>query len=211
MNRLIGYLLALLFLIFPISGDGVEMPNGQPTQIRTKVRYDSKISGSFFAAAKWSYPWWIVQHEDGHIENTMGGTTDKKELPKLKHTAKCFTYHQGEHWIRFCKATLNADGALELFIHDESASYWDNLRILVKGGEFTSQYWTSYPGDKGDEGLIWTTISQSLVLNKRNYRKGHEVRGRIKFTCLQEETNVKYNGRFTRSITIKGVFQTELE
>lgn len=175
------------------------------------MTYDSKVSDPFFASAKWSYPWWIIEHEDGQIEKTMGEPDDDKELPKLKLTAKCFTAHQGEHWIKFCDAKLTTDGSLELFIHDVSASYLDNLRMVVKDGQFTSQYWTIYPGDKGDEGLIWTTTRQSLVLNKRKYRKGDEVRGKIKFECLQEITNPKYKGRFPRSIAVQGVFRTVVE
>ena len=211
MMKLYGELLMALALICPTLGYGVELPKGQPIQIRIEVIYDSNLYDPFFESTEWGYPWWIIKHSDGHIENTMGGPTDENELPRLQHTAKCSTSHQFDHQINFCDATLLPDGTLELFIHDESASTSDSLRVLVKDGQFTSQYWTFYPANKGDERLIWTTTRQDLVLDKRAYNKGDELRGRIRFECLQELTNLKDGGRFPKRITIQGVFRTQVE
>ena len=186
-------------------------PEGQPKQIKSRVSYDSKFSDPFFESSEWSYPWFIIRHADGHIENATGGTTDEKELPRLKHTAKCFTAHQGEHVIKFCEARLLKDNTIELFVQDMSPSTSDNLKILVKDGLFSCQYWTFYVADKGDEGLIWTTKRQKLILDKKVYAIGDIIKGKIEFECLQEVTNPKYGGRHPKAIIIEGVFRTIIE
>jgi hypothetical protein len=187
------------------------VPEGQPTQIKSTVTYDPQLYDPFFESNEWSYPWFIIIHADGDIENTTGGTTDEKELPRLQHTANCFTAHQGEHAIKFCEARLLTDNTIELFVHDMSPSTNDNLKILVKDGLFSCQYWTTYVADKGDEGLIWTTKRQKLILDKKVYTIGSVIKGKIEFECLQEVTNPKYGGGFPRSIIIKGVFKTTLK
>jgi hypothetical protein len=188
-----------------------QVPEGQPAQIKSRVTYDPQLYDPFFASNEWSYPWWVIKDADGHIENTMGGTTDEQELPRLKHTAKCFTAHQGKHEIKFCEARRLKDNTIELFVHDMSPSTNDNLKILVQDGLFSCQYWTSYVADRGDEGLIWTTKRQRLILDKKVYTIGDIIQGKIEFECLQEVTNPKHGGSYPKNIIIEGVLRTTIE
>ncbi|MCG6538030.1 MAG: hypothetical protein L7F78_25765, partial [Syntrophales bacterium LBB04] len=85
-----------------------EVPSGQPTQMQSQVVYDPKLIDPFFKSNKWSYPWYIIKHPDGHFEDTSGGKSSKKEPPRLKHTANCFSTSFGgrAHQVRFCEAKL---------------------------------------------------------------------------------------------------------
>ena len=183
----------------------------QPRQIRTPVQYDPGLSDPFFDSNEWSYPWWIIIRDDGSFEDTTGEITDLKDAPRLKHTANCITKYKGEHTIRFSRAKLYDDGTIDILIHDDSASTNDKLKIEVKNGYFSCQYWTTHVADRGDEDVIWTTKKQKLVLQKKEYRKGDILRGKIEFECLQEVTNPKYGARYPRIIRIEGVFKPELK
>ena len=75
---------------------------------------------------------------------------------------------------------------------------------------FTSHSGTIYKAGT-TEGLTWTTTRQTLILDKKAYRKGDVIRGRIYFECLDELNNPKYPNRPPRPIKVKGVFKTVVE
>jgi hypothetical protein len=208
---------AVALALLPLGhGYGAEWPvppPGQPAQIRSQVNYDPKLSDPFFESDEWSYPWWIIKHGDGTIENTAGGPTDEKELPHLKHTARCFTSFQGEHWIKFCNAKLLDADTIEHCIHDGDEANSDNLRIVVQKGVFWSQYWTVYKRIiRGHEGATWTTTKQELTLDKKVYRQGDVIKGRIVFECVEEATNPLPGHQIhAEIIKVEGVFKSILE
>ena len=156
---------------------------------------------------EWSYPWWVVNHYDGYVETIEGDKIAENDSMHLKHTANCITNQQYEHKIRFCEAELD-NNTMILYIHDFTASTNDNLKIKITNRLFQCQYWTTYVADRGDEGLIWTTKKQILILDKKEYKKGDTIKGKLKFECLQEVTNPKYKGRYPHYIRIEGVFKT---
>ncbi len=182
-------------------------PKGQPDQLISPVQYDAMLSDPFFMSNEWSYPWWVVNHYDGYVETIEGDKIAENDSMHLKHTANCITNQQYEHKIRFCEAELS-NGTIILYIHDFTASTNDNLKIKITNRLFQCQYWTAYVADKGDEGLIWTTKKQILILDKREYKKGDTIKGKLEFECLQEVTNPKYKGRYPHYIRIEGVFKT---
>jgi hypothetical protein len=201
--------LALWLLGHGLCAKWPDPPPGQPEQMRSQANYDPKLADPFFKSEKWSYPWWIIKRADGSIENTFGGPTDEKELPRLKHTARCYTSFQGENWINFCDAKLSNGNTIELFIHDQHAH---NLRIVIQSELFWSQYWYYYKArTRLDEGLRWTTKKQELTLDKQVYRKGDVIKGRIVFECAEEVNNPLPSNKFPKIIKIEGVFKTILE
>jgi hypothetical protein len=128
------------------------------------------------------------------------------DLRDIKHTANLVTDQQYEHMIRYCDAELK-NGSIELYIHDFTPSTNDNLKIKIVGGFFQSQYWTTYVADRGDEGLTWTTKKQKLILDKKNYKKGDIIKGKLEFECVQQVTNPEYKGTSPHNIKIEGVFK----
>jgi len=218
---LLGLALALLLLGQGFAGNleyGVgswEVPSGQPTQIQSQVHYDPKIIDPFFKSNKWSYPWYIIKHPDGHFEDTRG-KRPKKEPPRLKHTANCFSAACGaEHLLRFCEAKLLDANMIDLLIHETNPSYVDALRVQIRNETFSYQYWALYPVRfKPKPGTIWTTKQQKLTLDKKTYRKGDVIKGKIYFECVEEPTNPKYIekwGRNPKTIKVHGVFKTIVE
>jgi hypothetical protein len=188
-----------------------KVPSGQPEQMWSPVDYDPMMTDPFFKSNKWSYPWYIIKHPDGHFEDTTSDKRPEKEPPRLKHTAKCFSTSLGcKHSVEFCEARLLDVNMIDLFIHHWSPGFNDALRVRIRNGMFTCQYWLVYNAGP-TEGLIWTTKRQKLTLDKKTYRKGDVIKGRIDFECLDEFINPKYPGRPPRPITINGVFKTIVE
>ncbi|MEW6350343.1 MAG: hypothetical protein AB1646_14845 [Thermodesulfobacteriota bacterium] len=203
---LLGPVFALLFFNHGF-GAGKAAPEARPPQMSSRVDYDPKLTDPFFKANEWSY-WPGAQH----IESGM--VPEGEKPTRLKHTAKCFATSFGvEHWVRFCEAQLLLDAdTIELFITESNPGFHDRLRVRVRNGMFTCEYWTLYrsapvPGQK----LTWTTTRQKLTLDKKVYRKGDVIKGRIDFECLDELINPKYPNRPPRTITLKGVFKTVVE
>ena len=184
---------------------------GLPVQMESAVQYDANLTDPFFKTEKSSYYWWIIEHDDGTFEDTSGEYKKGDKPPRLRHTADCVTEHQGKHTIHYCEATLHPDNTIELYIHETTPSTYDNLSVKIKDGMFRSQYWTKYVQDRGDEGVIWTTKKQKLILNKKQYNKGDTILGKIFFECLQEVTNPRCGGRFPRTIKVEGVFKPILK
>lgn len=195
-----------------------QVPSGQPAQMSSRVDHDPKLTDPFFKSNEWSYPYWIIKHADGHFESTSSvDERPVKEPPRVKHTAKCFItaleYGRDTDSVRFCEAKLLAVNVIDLLIHEKNMAYVDALRVQIRNGMFTCQYWTFYkwPG-KAD--WIWTTKRQELTLEKKVYRKGDVIKGKIAFECVEEPTNPKYIEKWSRNpttIKVYGVFKTVLE
>jgi hypothetical protein len=161
-------------------------------------------------------PWWISEKADGHFESLRSeDERPVKNPPRLKHTAKCLSTSFGEeHLVTFCEARLLEANMIDLLIHDNNPSFTDALRVQIRNGMFTCQYWTRYRAVRRHEALIWTTTRQKLTLDKKVYRKGDVIQGRIEFECEEEETfpeYVKKWGRHPVPITVNGVFKTVVE
>jgi hypothetical protein len=122
----------------------------------------------------------------------------------LKHTAKCFSTSFGvKHEVRFCEAKLLDGDTICLFIHESNPAFYDNLNVQVRKGMFTSWFWTRY---KMGPDPIWTTKRQKLTLDKKAYRTGDVIKGRIDFECLDELPG--WPNRPPRLIKVYGVFKT---
>jgi hypothetical protein len=219
---MLGPVLVLLFFSHGFAGNleyGVgtwEVPSGQPTQMQSQVDYDRKLTDPFFKSNKWSYPWYIIKHPDGHFEDTRSDKRPKKEPPRLKHTANCFsTAYGGAHLLRFCEAKLLDPNMIDLLIHESNPAYIDAVRVEIRNEMFSCQYWAMYKvGFKRRPGTIWTTTRQELTLDKKIYRKGDVIKGKIELECVEEPTNPEYIekwGKNPKTIKVYGVFKTIVE
>ena len=172
-------------------------PGGLPDQMQSQVNYDPELSDPFFESERWRCP------------NNKEECDDKD---RLKNTARCFTSFQYDHFIHVCDAKFVDANTIELFIHEATASTYDNLRIIIRNGVFRTQYWTdNVESTPLDEGLRWTTTKQKLTLDKTVYRKGDVIKGRIVFECAEEVNNPLPGAQFPHIIKIEGVFKTILE
>jgi len=105
------------------------------------------------------------------------------------------------------------ENTLAVLIEESNPEFYDRLRIWIRDGLFTCQYSTGYKGP-GKADWIWTTTRQALSLDKKVYRRGDVIKGKIDFECLQEPTNQKYIkkwGRNLRKIQVYGVFKAKVK
>jgi len=210
----LAVVLALLPLDRCFGYDIWEPPSGQPEQMRSKVDYDPKLSDPFFESNEWSYPDNIIKHPDGHFEDTGSDINPEEEPPHVMHTAKCFsTFDIGEHLVKFCEARLLNRNTIELVLHESNVPFYEKLHVRIRNGMFTCQYWgvRDIPPHRG---FIWTTKRQELTLDKKVYRKGDVIKGRIDFECLQEMAEPKHvqrYGKLQATIKVSGVFKTILK
>ena len=159
--------------------------SGQPDQMWSRVNCDPKLTDPFFESNEWSYPWWILKHSDGSFQSTRSDDERPvKDPPRLKHTAKCFSTSFGsKHLVRFCEARLLDVNTIDLLIHEFSPAFRDALRVQIRKEKFTSRSWTLYIAGPPPDGYKWMTKRQELTLDKKTYRKGDVIKGRIDFEC----------------------------
>lgn len=210
---LLGPILALVLVAHGIGAEWPTPPPKQPAQIWSKVNYDPKLTDSFFESDEWSYPYWIREHPDGHFTSTRSIDKDPvQDPPRLKHTAKCFSTSFGvKHVVKFCEARLIDANAIDLFIHETNPAFRDSLRVHIVKGKFTSQYWIV--DDVGS--FTWMTTRQKLILDKKSYRKGDVIKGKIDFECMMKVADPENIKRWPRdpttTIKVLGVFKTTIE
>lgn len=203
---LLGPVLALLLLANGFGAAWWEVPpSGQTDQMWSKVNHDPKLTDPFFKSNEWSY--W----EGGRVLPDRGMFAEGEVLRRSKHTARCFSTSFGtKHEVRFCEARLLDVNTIDLFIHEHNPAFDDRLRVGIRNGMFTCQFWTLYRAGP-TRGLMWTTKRQKLTLDKKAYQKGDMIKGRIDIEVLDELIHPKYPNRPPRRITVYGVLKTIVE
>ncbi|MEW6111095.1 MAG: hypothetical protein AB1664_03115 [Thermodesulfobacteriota bacterium] len=196
-------LLALSLLGRSLGAEWPDPPPDQPEQIWSKVDYDSKLTDTFFESDEESCP-----------DGSAACPTCKDGEQLLKHTAKCFSTSFGvKHLVRFCQASLLDAHTIDLFLNESNRAFRDSLKIRIRNGKFTCQYWIV----DSFHTFTWRTTRQQLTLDKKVYRKGDSIKGRIYFECLKKVKDPKIIEREgwprdpTATIKVFGVFKTVLE
>ncbi len=205
---LLGPVLPLLLLSHGFGADW-RIPSGLRPQMWSKVDYDPTLTDPFFESDTRSYPHWIHKHPDGSTNRIDNNSL--KEPPRLKHTAKCFSTSFGvRHLVKSCEARLLEADMIDLLITHHSPAFDDALRVRIRNGKFTCQYWNI----RAVGVCTWTTKRQNLTLDKQVYRNGDMIKGRIDFECVGEFVdpyNLNRFGRNPRIIEVYGVFKTILK
>ena len=96
-----------------------------------RVAVDADLHSEFFETSTSQYPWHIVVHPDGHLEDVIDGKIDAGDRVKVEHTAQCVSTHQGEHEMKFCDADLMKGGRLRLDLYGGLPAYGSSLEIFV--------------------------------------------------------------------------------
>jgi hypothetical protein len=137
------------------------------------VNYDPNLKGDFFIQERFSLPWYIIEHEDGRLENALGGSTHN--VKKLLNTAHCTSSFGGNHVIKYAEAWRETNESFSIFIHDVTTTTNDQLLITVRDGRFVAKYWT-YPANARKK-VEWKVVSAVLVLQKPQVETGKMLRG----------------------------------
>jgi hypothetical protein len=163
--------------IMPTKSDDTASELDCVDQILSKIIVDPKLDSDFFKAKDASYPFYIVEHEDGHLENTFGDKVTKEDAKKIEHTAKCISSHQGEHLMSFCEAQL-LDGGLSLHVCGGLPAYFSSLTLRTDKDKnitcvFTVDYPTQLPGEK----LSWKITKKTFKTTNDNFKSGERLYG----------------------------------
>ncbi len=236
-NREVCYCLAWMLIVVIVTTlihsrvsafEWGDYSNKQPNlQLRSKVHHNPNLNDSFFHSAEYGIRYYsgtrlgggyIIPEDslDWAIEQS-GQVKEENYYPSLRHTARCFSNSRcsSVHEVRFCKARLREPGFIDIIVLEDNPADDDNLFISVKNGTFMCRYWTVYKRrSKINPERIWTTMRQSLTLNKQKFRKGDEIKGRINFECVEEPSNpayIKKHGKYHYTIKVVGVFKTMVE
>lgn len=156
---------------------------------------DPKLDADFFRSKEASYPAHIVEHEDGHLENTLGDKVSKTEATKIEHTAKCLSSHQGEHLMSFCNAQL-VDGGLLLEVSGGLPAYASSLTLRIGNDKslkcrFAATYPMTIPGEK----LMWTITKKAFKLKSDNLKVGERLFG---WLSVEFEETCTIKGKVSR-------------
>ena len=142
--------------------------------VQTKVKVNSKLTSMFFAQKRSSYPWYIIQHDDGHLENTFGEPLDAEDRKKIEHTANCVSTHQGSHHMDFCEAYFDGKD-LRLEIGGGLSGYASLMVITIRGDDFRCAFEATYPAP--GPALRWRITKKALHARTTRYKIGERFHG----------------------------------
>jgi hypothetical protein len=202
-------ILAMLFLIHPISGVSSAVEPVVATnldcvdQIVSVAIVDPTLDSDFFRAKDGSYPFYIVEHEDGHLENTLGGEVSKEEATKIEHTAKCVSSHQGEHLMSFCDAQQLDGGGLLLEVAGGLPAYASALTLQIgKDKSLKCMFYARYPMFTPGEKLTWKITKKTFKMTSDSFKAGERLLG---WLSVEFEETCTIDGKVTsKSHKIEG-------
>jgi hypothetical protein len=177
-------------------------PETKPTQppSPSKISIDPKLKGDFSFTKNSRYPWHIIEHPDGHLENTLGGEISAEDRVKLPQTASVQTNSQGDHEIIYCEATLDGE-TLRLFLNESDAAYHGAMEIVVAPDQTFRANWTfNAVAGKPPE---FQTVSQSLTLDRFPAKAGEVIRGKLDVAVLARSADAKES-----TLTFRGLVST---
>lgn len=171
---------------------------------------DATLDSDFFRSIQSSYPWHIIEHDDGHLEDTIaGGTANRKTVSKIEHSASCISTHQGEHLMPFCEATQRGQG-VDLVITGGMPAYASMLTVKIDAKkQITCAFEATYPMTIPGEKLQWRITKKALRMKSEEFKPGTRLLGWLsvefeEITTLNEETTRK-------SYKIEGYFKPVIQ
>ena len=161
------------------------------------VMLDSGLDSDFFRSKQASYPWHIIEHDDGHLEDTIaGGLANRQTVSKIEHTASCVSTHQGEHLMSFCEATQRGQG-VDLVITGGMPAYASMLTVKIdERKQISCSFEASYPMTVPGEKLQWRITKKALRMKNDEIKAGTRLYGWLlvefeEITTLRGETTRK--------------------
>lgn len=132
-------------------------------------RVDARLQAPFFNKRVMSWPWNIIENDDGTLEDTLSGRVKKSDVAKIEQDADCISTHQGEHQMNICLAELK-DKKLRLSLSGGMPAYASELEIIVEGNQFHCDFSAVYPADTGP--LRWRITKKQLVVKNAELKEG---------------------------------------
>lgn len=165
--------------------------------LSASVVIDASLDSDFFRSKQSSYPWHIIEHDDGHLEDTLaGGPANRKTVSKIEHTASCISTHQGEHLMSFCEATHRGQG-VDLIITGGMPAYASILTVKLDANkQITCAFEATYPMTIPGEKLQWSITKKAFRMKSDQLKAGTRLYGWLsvefeEITTLKGETTRK--------------------
>jgi hypothetical protein len=197
-----------LVLLIVLSGEIIAQI---PPRLISHFKVDYKFKDTLTFSNKWEYPWHILKNENGRFINIMDSLVHPEDTIKLYYTANCVSTHQGRHYIRYCSAIKSNDSII-LNIKDKPPAYVSELTVKISGSSFESSFKAVYPVLDLNSEIFWRTKSQTLILDKQDYKIGDTIKGfiKVRFTEMNKLTRQQAKDQRTNYL-IEGYFKTQLE
>jgi len=146
--------------------------------LKAEVMIDSGLDSDFFRSRQSSYPWHIIEHDDGHLEDTIaGGPANRKTVSKIEHTAQCISTHQGEHLMSFCEATQRGQG-VDLVLSGGMPAYASMLTVKIDARrQITCAFEATYPMTLPGEKLQWRITKKAFRMKNEGFKPGARLLG----------------------------------
>jgi hypothetical protein len=189
---------ALCLFGFSLAAESITKAKPEPKcvdHVVAKALIEPKLDSDFFRSKESSYPFHIIEHEDGHLENTMGGKVSRKEATKIEHTAKCSSSHQGEHLMSYCDAQ-QSDGGLLLFVTGGLPAYASTLTLKIdKENNLKCWFEAVYPMTIPGEKLDWKITNKKFRMKSDDFKGGVRLLG---WLSVEFEETCTIDGKVTR-------------
>jgi len=164
-------------------------PNSQPEQPKSQIQFDPRLDSPLFNKQRFS---------------KIEGFDSKR----VEHNSNCISDFQYKHTVRSCESKRFPDGRIEIYIHDNSPSTYDNLLITIVGNQYSCQYWSAYLHDPENTKIVWKTTKQNLKLKNLQSDPTSSIYGYIEFEC--DHYNSAHPDRMLKHIRISGFFKSKL-
>ncbi|WP_395732447.1 hypothetical protein [Prosthecobacter sp.] len=164
--------------------------------MRASAAIDATLDSDFFRSKLSSYPWHIIEHDDGHLEDTIsGGPANRKTVSKIEHTASCISTHQGEHFMSFCEATQRGQG-VDLVITGGMPAYASILTLKIDAlKQITCAFEASYPMTIPGEMLQWSITKKAFRMKNEGFKPEARLLG---WLSVEFEEITSLHGKETR-------------
>ena len=184
----------------------------KPTAEPLSKYAEQTFTEAFFSENHYSYSEWAkVDSSEKLTGSFVDATTGQTVLDKSKYfySAETFIIDQGDTtFMRSCKTSV-ADKDLRFVLNDDPFSLRNTeLEFVKSGNNFISNYVvTAVLTDSSYKLPTFTVLTQKILLDKENYEKGNNLKGKISFTvkAYYPMSNV------TDTIKIFGLLKTTVE
>lgn len=159
----------------------------------------------FFRTSETSRQPWIVEKNDGGLEDTIDGSIDADDLLFIEQAGDCISNHQGEHAMEFCDAVKTKDG-VEFELSGGAPAYMSYLTVTIDAKrQFTCKFKAVYPS--ASTPLRWKVTKKAMSLKTAVGEPGSRLRGWISV----EFDEVDDTNGATRSYKIEGYFKPVIQ
>lgn len=164
-----------------------------------------KLDAPLFHTTKTLRPWWIVQHDDGTIEDTMDGIITEEDLVFIEQNAQCTSNYQGAHVMNLCQATAK-DHTVEISLSGGMPAYASGITLTL-GEKLDFTCTVDAPQVAHQPNLAWVITKKELKLKSNALKPGTRLHGWVSIAFDEIDTATKQK----HSYKIEGYFKPIIE